>query len=141
MSSSEPTVETTTNLRGILHDISFAASCVNLEWEWEQKKVYAYNEDGQYEMIGWHVRTFFTRPDTMTGVVGRGSGRWEFIERGSTESGAVKTCWLLFELMIRHECMEAFLYKGDRIFDPHNPVDLLAMATKMRFNMVAKEGE
>lgn len=58
--------------------------------------------------------------------MGTGRGRKEFIAAGSSESGAVKTAWLLVELVVRHELMEAFNYKGKRIFNPHNSVHALA---------------
>ena len=46
---------------------------------------------------------------------------------GASESAVVKTAWLLAELIVRHELMEAFLYKGIRIFDPHRTVEELSL--------------
>jgi hypothetical protein len=74
----------------------------------------------------WHVRVGFERPDTDTGKVGVGYGRWEIIAGGTTESGVVKTAWLLIELVVRHELMEAFRWRGKRIFNPHNSIYDLA---------------
>lgn len=44
---------------------------------------------------------------------------------------AVKTCWLRVELILRHELMEAFLYKGVRIFNPHHTVAELSMPARV----------
>ena len=44
----------------------------------------------------------------------------------------MKTCWLLAELIVRHELMEAFLYQGVRIFDPHHSVAELSMPAQAR---------
>lgn len=107
----------TKDLLAILAGVAFAPSCLNLAWNW----------DVDVRGLGWLIRATFTRPDTHTGVLGRGHGRWEFIDIGASESGVVKTCWLLAELVVRHELMEAFLYQGRRIFDPHRTVAELSM--------------
>lgn len=77
---------------------------------------------------GWLIRLEFIRPDRDTGRDAMGAGRWEFICRGATESGVVKTAWLLLDLLARHEAMESFTYRGVRIFDPHHTVDQLTAA-------------
>jgi len=126
---SEPFVETTAELRRIFDRISFAPSCVNMEWRWEIEELHT-SPDGALK--GWLVNTTFRRPDTETGVIGVGRGRQELIARGASESGVVKTAWLLAELIVRHELMEAFLYRGVRIFDPHHTVDELSMPHRAR---------
>jgi hypothetical protein len=117
-------IETTADLRAVLDQISFAPSCVNMGWAWEIEELRVGPES---TLKGWLVNTTFRRPDTHTGVVGTGRGRQELISVGASESGAVKTAWLLAELIVRHELMEAFLYRGVRIFDPHHTVDELSM--------------
>lgn len=82
------------------------------------------------EFPGWFVKAKFERPDTETGIMGIGAGRGEFIPEGTTESGVVKTCWLCIELLVRHETMESYRYKGARIFNPHHSVDELASLEK-----------
>ncbi len=42
------------------------------------------------------------------------------------DSTVVKTCWLLLELLVRHELMESFQYRGVKLFDPHKTVEELA---------------
>ncbi len=120
---SEKTIKTVDDLRAVLDKVTFRESCVNLDWKWEVTGVL--NGDG--DLLGWLVRTSFTRPDTNTGLVDRGSGRWELVKKGTTVSGVVKTCWLLAELIVRHELMEAFQYDGVKIFDPHHTVEELSM--------------
>lgn len=75
---------------------------------------------------GWLVQIVFERPDTGTGIIGIGRGRKEYIAKGSSVSGVVKTGWLLIELTFRHELMEGFRWRGCRIFNPHHNVEELA---------------
>ncbi|HVI41833.1 MAG TPA: hypothetical protein VM577_14365, partial [Anaerovoracaceae bacterium] len=51
---------------------------------------------------------------------------------GAYESGVVKTGWVLAEMIVHHELMEAFHYKGSRIFDPHNTTEELSVPQKMK---------
>ena len=51
---------------------------------------------------------------------------------GTTESGVVETCWLLAELIVLHELMEAFEVRGVKIFDPHHTVEELSMPHEAR---------
>lgn len=78
--------------------------------------------------VGWLINLTYERPDTFSGQVGTGRGRKEFVPYGAYESGVVKTAWLLLELLVRHELMEAFMYDGQRIFNPHHTVADLALA-------------
>lgn len=81
---------------------------------------------------GWFLQLAFERPDTETGQVGRGLGRMEFVQRGTNVSGVVKTCWLLMELLLRHELMEAFRFQGCRVFNPHHSIEELQNLEKER---------
>jgi hypothetical protein len=117
----EACVQTTGDLRWVLDRVTFAPSCLNMGWAW------------QIEAIGdrgWLVNTTFQRPDTHTGEIGTGAGRKEFVPHGATESSVVKTAWLLAEMIVRHELMEAFLYDGVRLFDPHRTVQELALPAR-----------
>jgi hypothetical protein len=122
-------VRTTGQLRAVFDRISFAPSCVNMGWTWEIEELPTAPAG---DLKGWLVNTTFRRPDTDTGVVGVGRGRQEFVAVGASESGVVKTAWLLAELIVRHELMEAFLYRGIRIFDPHHTVEELSMPQRAR---------
>lgn len=107
-------------LTAILAGISFKNSSLDFKWKFEV------TECRDPDSPGWFVNVAFERPDTETGQIGIGRGRKEFIAKGSWESGAVKTGWLLVELVVRHELMEAFRYLDKRIFNPHNSVHALA---------------
>lgn len=111
-------VESLQQLRDVLSGISFNPSCVNMDWQWDIKSVYANNN----ATVGWLINTYFQRPDTHTGEVGTGKGRQMFIPFGDSISGVVKTAWLCAELVVRHELMEAFCFNGRRLFDPHKSV-------------------
>jgi hypothetical protein len=116
------------DLQEVLDQIKFNPSCVNLDWQWDVRRFFLWGPVSEKAFIGdfvesgWHIRTGFLRPDTDTGEMGRGYGRWEVIEKGAFESTVVKTCWVLAEMIVKHELMEAFTYKGVRIFDPHRSV-------------------
>ena len=114
----DQTIANQAALRYVLDGITFAPSCLNMGWAWQIETI-----PGR----GWFVNTTFRRPDTLTGEIGIGTGRKEFVPIGASESAVVKTAWLLAELIVRHELMEAFLYKGVRIFDPHRTVEELSM--------------
>jgi hypothetical protein len=97
------------NLARVLNGITFAPSCVNMDWDWEIAEV----------DTGFLIRTTFQRPDTETGEIGKGRGRWWFVDTAATDSGVVKTAWLACKQIVEHELMEAFLFSGVRVFNPH----------------------
>ena len=125
----EPQMRTTADVKAVLDRISFAPNCVDMGWAWEIEELHVGPDNS---LKGWLVNTTFQRPDVETGVVGTGRGRKEYVAVGTSESGVVKTAWLLAELIVRHELMEAFLYRGVRIFDPHHTVDELSMPHRAR---------
>lgn len=125
----EITIENQAALRHVLDGITFAPSCLDMGWQWEIETLYVVPGG---VVRGWLVNTTFRRPDTRTGEIGTGTGRKEFIAVGATESAVVKTAWLLAELIVRHELMEAFLYRGVRIFNPHHTVEELSLPDRMK---------
>ena len=86
----------------ILKGISFAPSCLDMGWKFEIKKTAG----------GFLIRTTFRRPDTHTGKIGTGYGRWMFVHKDAGDRGLVMTAWLCAKLIVEHELMEAFLYRG-----------------------------
>lgn len=116
----EMQVKTTEDLEAILRDITMENTSLDFKWRFEVA------ECADMRSPGWFVNAAFERPDTETGVIGIGRGRKEFVAVGTTLSGVVKTCWLVIELVIRHELMEGFRWNGVRIFNPHNSVQALA---------------
>ena len=75
---------------------------------------------------GFLLRTSFKRPDTNTGKVGIGFGRWMFVHKETDEHGIIMTAWVCFKLIVEHELMEAIKYRGVRILDPHKSLEELA---------------
>lgn len=108
------------SLQKVLDSITMENTSLDFNWKFE---VISCNDA---DSPGWFVNVAFERPDTNTGEIGVGRGRKEFVPVGTTESGVVKTCWLLMELVVRHELMEAFHWQGKRIFNPHTSVHALA---------------
>jgi hypothetical protein len=125
----EPTIKTDADLEAALRQITFVNSVLDFKWKFEYLSVTVAGDPGKnFLKNGWLLWVSFERPDTITGTVGRGRGRDEIIWQGTSLSGAVKTAWVLVELMIRHELMEAFRWDDARIFNPHNSViDLAAL--------------
>lgn len=107
-------------LNKILSAITFAPSCVDMGWRWE-----IYEADN-----GHLIRTVFRRPDTVSGVVQEGFGRWWHLPSDVTESGVVKTAYAAMRMILEHELMEAFLYEGKKIFNPHHTVEDLQLACR-----------
>lgn len=132
-------IETANGLQAVLDAIEFAPSCVDMGWGWEIEPVYGgemvtvmplgFQRHG---LIGWNVRTTFQRPDTDTGEIGTGVGRWWFVSHGSSASGVVKTAWLACKQIVEHELMEAFMFMGSRVFNPH--ADIFDLADLNRRN-------
>lgn len=133
----EPIIETNSQLEAALKQITFINTVLDFKWKFHYSDV-----EVKYPIPGpgrqaWLVWVSFERPDTDTGTMGRGRGRDEIIWKGTTLSGVIKTCWLLVELMVRHELMEGYRWYDARIFNPHNSVldlakvqDLHAQRTK-----------
>lgn len=115
-------------LKKVISRISYASSCIDLDWSFDTQEVYQKKsgndllESMNYTISGWLIRTTFKRPDTNTGKIGIGHGRWEFIEFGASADSAIKTCWVLLEMIIKHELMEMFQVDGVRIFNPHKSI-------------------
>lgn len=100
----------------ILSDISFANSCLNLNWKFEVKEI----EEG------FLIRASFTRPDVYKdGEIGIGFGRWMYFDKDSSTSAIVKTAWLCLELIVKHELLEMVQYKRIKFFNPHKSINEL----------------
>ncbi len=107
-----------------LSDISFAPSNLDMGWKWQVKK------NGK----DFKIRCSFRRPDTNTGEVGEGFGRWMLVDRNSDSRGVIMTAWVCAKLIVDHELMEAFLYKNVRILDPHKSLEDLGFPHELGTN-------
>ena len=103
-------------IKKIIQDISFAPSNLDMGWKWQIKET----------QEGFLIRTSFKRPDTRTGKMGTGYGRWMFVDKNTDDRGVVMTAWKCAQLIVEHELMECFLFSGIRILDPHKSLDDLA---------------
>ena len=100
----------------IVKNITFAPSNLDMGWKFQIKET----------TDGFLIRTSFKRPDTNTGKMGTGYGRWMFVDKNTDDRGIVMTAWVCAKLIVEHELMEAFLYKNIRILDPHKSLNELA---------------
>lgn len=103
-------------IKQIVKNISFAPSNLDMGWKWQVKET----------SEGFLIRTSFRRPDTNTGKIGTGYGRWMFIHKDADDRSIVMTAWLCAKLIVEHELMESFLFRGVRILDPHKSLEELA---------------
>lgn len=108
--------------------ISFAPSNLDMGWKFEIKE--SYEKDSVEN--GFFIRTTFKRPDTNTGKVGIGYGRWMFIDKNADDRSVVMTAWVCSKLIVEHELMEAFLFDGVRILDPHKSLEALAYPHELK---------
>lgn len=120
------TINSDADLQSVIDRVSFKNS--NLDWNW---KFHFRPIDPDGRQNGWFLWASFVRPDTHSGEVGPGRGRDEVVWKGASESSVVKTCWVLVEMLVKHELMEGFRYEDMRIFDPHNTVGDLQLAQKI----------
>jgi hypothetical protein len=134
VSPQEPQVRTSRALEATLFRVSFAPSCLDMGWGWETEPVISTSAlSGEAPLAsGWLIRTTFRRPDTATGKVGLGKGRWWYIASGATETSVFNTAWMAYEQILKHELMEGFLTDGVRPFDPHLPNSVLTAPSHRR---------
>lgn len=131
----EPFIWSSAELRRVLDEITFVNTVLDFKWrfEYEPFEICCDPDEKHPDGVrsGWLVWVTFERPDTLTGVIGRGRGRDEVIWAGASLSAVVKTAWVLFKLMVDHEAMEGFRWQGRRIFNPHNSVIDLARVQEL----------
>lgn len=72
---------------------------------------------------GFAIRCSFKRPDTNTGKIDTGFGRWYMMNSDVSIDGVVKTAWMCAEQIVKHELMEAYLFDNKRIFYPHKSIE------------------
>jgi hypothetical protein len=140
----EPTIKTNDQLEEALKTITFKNTVLDFNWRFcyrqcvidmaphpDDKPIDGRRYGDELRKSAWLVWVSFERPDTLTGEVGRGRGRDEIIWHGSTISSVIKTCWVLVDLMVKHELMEGFRFQDARIFNPHHSVLDLAKVEEL----------
>jgi len=126
-------------------EVHFHPSCIDMGWKWEVKEAFVAPEyipthADDFESFGWFIRTTFQRPDTNSGEIGKGFGRWWHVAKDVSYSGLVKTAYKACALILEHELMEAFHVQGRRIFDPHHAVEDLFSAALNKSMREASNG-
>jgi hypothetical protein len=96
-------------IKKIIKKITFAPSNLDMGWKFQVREV----------QEGFHIRTSFKRPDTNTGKIGTGYGRWMFVHKDADDRGIVMTAWVCAKLIVEHEMLEMFKYENCRVFNPH----------------------
>lgn len=119
----DPQINDSDTLARTLGRVSFSRSCLDMGWQWETQAASRYEAD---RFDGWLIRCSFQRPERDTGKIGRGFGRWWYVERGATVSSMVKTMFAAAKMIVEHELLEAFKFDDGRPFDPHRTVQQLA---------------
>lgn len=114
----EPKIDSSMRLQHVLNGITFTGP---LDFNWR----FVFQPFEAAGRVGWLIWAEFARVDVDTDEPGIGRGREQVLWRGATVSAAVKTCWVIFEQIIRHEMMHAFRYQGRALFDPHATVAAL----------------
>lgn len=71
---------------------------------------------------GFLIQATIRRRDRDTGEFGDGFSRKEYVAPDASESAVFKTAWVVAELTVRHEIMEAFRVDGSIVFDPHRTI-------------------
>jgi len=101
----------------ILSNINFSKhSCIDMGWGFEVEV----REDMYF------IRTSFKRKDINTGEFGTGWGRWHTTPtEGATETSIVMTAWVCVKMIVEHELLEGFEYKGKKVLNPHKTVQEL----------------
>lgn len=125
----EKNINSTIELKEVISQVTMNKNCVfhgmDIQFKYRYVNIQSKLDPNDITDTGWMVKVEFWRKDTNTDTWGWGSGREEFIRIGTTESGVVKTLWVLVEMIIKHELMESFLYQGKRPFNPHNTIEAL----------------
>lgn len=128
----ETLVVTDQDLENTISRISFDKSTINFNWKFRHQAIEVMCQKVKRE--GWLIWAEFERPDINTGKQGTGRGRDEIIWKGTGISGLVKTCYVLVEMLIRHELMEGFRFDGKAPFNPHNTISELMLPYQFRKN-------
>lgn len=124
MLKDEP-ITTNEGLRAAIARVTFGPSCLDMGWTWELQDIAI--PDGPRLVNACRIRCSFQRPDTTSGKVERGFGRWWIVEPGITESALWKTMYAAAKMIVEHEPLEAFRVDGVRPFNPHRTIqDLIA---------------
>lgn len=75
-----------------------------------------------------YIQTVYYAEDTKgksDEFLNRFKGRKWYLSPHMTDDEIVKTCFLAFEITVRHEILEGFRVDKQLLFNPHTPFDIL----------------
>ena len=123
---------TTERVEKILSHLKSAPSGIRMssdkDYRFEVKEIS--HEDSSID--GFLIRCGFWRPDTLTGEMGEGFGRWNHVPRNGSAKAVVLTAFVAIKLVVEHEMMESFEYKNVKLFNPHKHLEELALPKKLK---------
>ncbi len=122
----QPNLLTIERIQNILSRIKSAPSGIRMSTDHDYRFEVAEVNHPIPSLDGFAIRCGFWRPDTATGQMGEGFGRWNLVSRNASIDAVVKTAYVAINLVVEHEKMEAFTFDGVRIFDPHKTLEELA---------------
>lgn len=117
---------TTEGVVTLLARIKSAPSGIRMSTERDYRFEVKEIKDEDPSVDGFLIRCGFWRPDTSTGVMGEGFGRWNHVPRNASETAIIMTGWVAITLVLQHEAMEAFEVDGVKILNPHKSLEELA---------------
>jgi hypothetical protein len=123
-------INTDADMRYVLDHIRFHNTVLDFGWQYEFRPHYGASGDDEVTQDGWEIRATFERPDTHTGRMSRGSGRWIPVFKGATETSVFFSVLILVKLLAEHELLEGLTYlRSDGVYVrpiyPHNSLHAL----------------
>jgi len=123
----------------ILNNIDFKHSCVDMGWKWKAEEIDGttsyidtYGKMKKKNRKGFLICCSFQRPDINTGAIGTGYGRWMWVNKDVDETRLIMTATICVDLIVKHEIMEAMLYKKATILNPHKNIKELVYPQKLK---------
>ncbi len=123
-------------INGILSNLKSAPSGIQMssdnDYRFEVEEIIHQNPT----VDGFLIRCGFWRPDTLTGEMGEGFGRWNHVPRNGSVKAVVLTAFVAIKLVVEHEMLESFEYGGVKILNPHKSLQELAFPKEIDDNFL-----
>lgn len=110
----------------ILDKLNSAPSGIRMSTDKDYRFEVAEVKHEHPSLDGFAIRCGFWRPDTTTGEMGEGFGRWNLVPRNGSVKAVVMTAFVAIKLVVEHEMMEAFELNGVKLLNPHKSLTELA---------------
>lgn len=109
------------DVKRTLSKVEIAAWYRNVEWNVQD---FRYSVADGPNIIA-RFRIEYDEPDVDTGKMERQLARWWYVDEQFTEESLIKSAWAALTMSDEHRRREAFIFEGQRIFSPHNPLSKL----------------